>query len=77
MGRAWPPNLTRGNLLLAGLKFLFDALASLRRQPLRRLQALVLVASVSSGVQEFQLAAISAAPFAQEQMQLKPNPFEE
>jgi hypothetical protein len=76
MGRAFADEPYTGNLLLGGLKLLLDALASLCGQALW-LHGVVLLALVRSGAQEFQLVSVSAAPFAKEQMQPKPESLEQ
>jgi len=67
-GSGVPAEPYGGGLLLAGLELLFDAFASLRRKPLWKCRARVFLALMSSRTQEFQLAPISAAPFADKQM---------
>lgn len=62
-------------LLLAGLKPLFDPLASLRRKPLCQLRPQTFFEFVRRGAQEFQLGAIASAPLAEKQVQAKSKPL--
>jgi len=53
-----------------------DALTGFRRKPLRHVWACVILAFVGGGEQERQLFAVSATPFAQQEVHLKPKLLE-